>query len=269
MTAKHLAVTIDSADPAAVILADPQRLQQVFWNLLSNAVKFTPPGGSIHLHTKRVGTDVAITVRDNGQGIAREFLPYVFDMFRQADASPTREAAGMGLGLSLVKRFVELQGGEVSAESAGAGRGATFTCRFPAATALTAAEPRFPRRSPRKASDSSGARGFPAIGHHRLQHESFGDQPAFQLPLVHQHRLQIGRVDSAALGPGAADRQAKAVFETAGFEPHRFVAADEQPGNDRGRRIRRGKHSLGLSADAQLGRIQTAHIGTLKWSSKT
>ena len=103
----------------------------MFWNLLSNAVKFTPVGGRVDVASKRVGDHVEIAVRDNGRGMAPDFLPHVFDLFRQADSSPTREAHGLGVGLYLVKQLVELHGGEVSAYSAGEKLGATFTCRFP------------------------------------------------------------------------------------------------------------------------------------------
>jgi signal transduction histidine kinase len=130
ITAKALRVTSAAADGQVAIFADPKRLRQVFWNILSNAVKFTPPRGSIAIRIEPRGSDVEISVTDTGRGISPEFLPHVFEMFRQGDPSPTREVSGMGLGLGLVKRFVELQGGTVTAESAGEGRGATFRCRF-------------------------------------------------------------------------------------------------------------------------------------------
>ena len=130
IVARELKVEVLANDAGARILADPHRLRQVFWNLLSNAVKFTPVGGTIRLQSVLNGSTVEISVRDSGRGISPEFLPHVFEMFRQADPSPTREAAGIGLGLNLVKRLVEMHGGEVSAHSAGVGLGATFTCRF-------------------------------------------------------------------------------------------------------------------------------------------
>src|SRR3954468_6646704 len=130
MAAKDLRVETVWADERVAIAADPKRLRQVFWNLLSNAVKFTPARGSISIRIDRDDREVAITISDTGRGISPEFLPHVFEMFRQADPSSTRDVSGMGLGLGLVKRFVELQGGTVSAESDGVGQGATFTCRF-------------------------------------------------------------------------------------------------------------------------------------------
>jgi signal transduction histidine kinase len=128
---KGLRLDLGPVDDDVIIHADPDRLRQVFWNLLSNAIKFTPPGGSISARVTADDETVAIVVQDSGRGIRKEFMPHVFDMFRQADPSPTRDVSGMGLGLNLVKQFVELQGGTVTAHSDGEGTGATFTCRFP------------------------------------------------------------------------------------------------------------------------------------------
>ena len=112
---------------------DPDRLQQVIWNLLSNAVKFTPSGGTVTISLSRTGATDRLVVRDTGIGIDESFLPNVFDTFRQADASTTRMHGGLGLGLSIVKRLVELHGGQVEAMSEGKGRGATFTVTLPVA----------------------------------------------------------------------------------------------------------------------------------------
>ncbi|MBI1759853.1 MAG: response regulator [Acidobacteria bacterium] len=114
-----------------IITGDPDRLQQVFWNLLSNAIKFTPNNGVVEIKLERADPHVQITVRDTGKGIVPEFLPYVFERFRQADSSNTRRHSGLGLGLALVKQLVELHGGTVQAESAGTGQGATFTVMLP------------------------------------------------------------------------------------------------------------------------------------------
>ena len=110
---------------------DPDRLQQVIWNLLSNAVKFTPPDGRVRIHLRRSAEVDEVIVTDTGIGIDPAFLPNVFDTFRQADASSTRTHGGLGLGLSIVRRLVELHGGDVRAESAGQGTGSTFTVRLP------------------------------------------------------------------------------------------------------------------------------------------
>jgi signal transduction histidine kinase len=121
------------------ILGDLDRMQQVLWNLLSNAVKFTPEGGHISVSLLVANGHVGVEVADSGIGIDPAFLPYVFDRFRQGDASTTRKHAGLGLGLSIVKNLVELHGGTVAARSAGPRRGATFLLRFPLATAFDAA----------------------------------------------------------------------------------------------------------------------------------
>jgi CheY-like chemotaxis protein/two-component sensor histidine kinase len=123
-----------------VVRGDAMRLRQVVWNLLSNAVKFTPRSGRVRLVLRSVRESAEIEVSDTGQGIEPEFLPYVFDRFRQADPSSTRAHRGLGLGLALVKNFVELHGGTVRAESAGAGRGATFVVTLALAVADRAAD---------------------------------------------------------------------------------------------------------------------------------
>ena len=110
---------------------DPVRLQQVIWNLLSNAIKFTPRGGRVQVRLERVNSHVEIIISDTGQGISPEFLPHVFDRFRQADQRSARQHGGMGLGLAIVKHLIELHGGSVDAASAGADKGATFTVRLP------------------------------------------------------------------------------------------------------------------------------------------
>ncbi len=129
-------ITLDySAEPGlGAISADSGRLHQIVWNLLSNAVKFTPQGGKIAVRIEQDGSHAKITVTDTGQGIDPEFLPRVFDRFRQADSSTTRSFGGLGLGLAIVRHLVELHGGTVSAESEGVGKGATFSATFPLLT---------------------------------------------------------------------------------------------------------------------------------------
>jgi signal transduction histidine kinase len=113
------------------ISADSARVHQIIWNLLSNAVKFTPHGGKISLSVDQTGSDARVTVKDTGQGVDPEFLPRVFDRFRQADSSTTRSFGGLGLGLAIVRHLVELHGGTVSAQSDGVGKGAMFSATFP------------------------------------------------------------------------------------------------------------------------------------------
>lgn len=113
------------------VLGDPDRLQQVVWNLLSNAIKFTPQGGRIAVRLQQTVSYVHLRVSDTGKGISAEFLPYVFERFRQADSTSTRAYGGLGLGLAIVRYLVELHGGTVQAESAGENKGATFTVTLP------------------------------------------------------------------------------------------------------------------------------------------
>jgi two-component system CheB/CheR fusion protein len=129
--AKGITLELTRGDTAAVIVADADRMQQVVWNLVSNAVKFTPPGGRVEVSIGRVGRHFQLAVSDTGQGIPPEFLPYVFDRFRQAEGSRARTQPGLGLGLAIVRQLVELHGGSVTAESRGEGQGSTFTIELP------------------------------------------------------------------------------------------------------------------------------------------
>lgn len=118
-------------NPRFLVSGDPGRLQQVIWNLLTNAIKFTPRGGRVEIRLQRVDSEVELAVTDTGIGIAANFLPYVFESFRQADATITRNHGGLGLGLSIVRQLVELHGGTVWAQSPGLDLGSTFTFRLP------------------------------------------------------------------------------------------------------------------------------------------
>jgi signal transduction histidine kinase/CheY-like chemotaxis protein len=128
----QLEVTLDPS--ARHTVGDANRLQQVVWNLLANAIKFTPAGGHIEVKVERANRNLQIRVSDNGQGIGQDFLPFIFEPFRQGDGTTTRQHGGLGLGLALVRHLVELHGGTINAESAGGGRGATFTIKLPLAT---------------------------------------------------------------------------------------------------------------------------------------
>jgi signal transduction histidine kinase/ActR/RegA family two-component response regulator len=119
------------------VSGDPNRLQQIVWNLLSNAVKFTPKAGNVDVIVQRVNSHIELTVRDSGVGIGRDFLPHVFERFRQADSAPTRAYGGLGLGLSIVKHLVELHGGTIRAYSDGENRGSTFVVALPLAPVRT------------------------------------------------------------------------------------------------------------------------------------
>jgi PAS domain S-box-containing protein len=130
------------------VSGDPDRLQQVVWNLLSNAVKFTPKEGRVQVRVERVNSHIEIVISDTGAGIRADFLPYVFERFRQADSGTTRQTAGLGLGLSIVRHIVEMHGGTVDAASEGEGKGSTFRVRLPV---MIVHEPgaREPRAHPR------------------------------------------------------------------------------------------------------------------------
>ena len=138
LTAESRSVRLDATigSDLGTITGDAARLQQVIWNLLSNAIKFTHKGGIVALAVKRESNSVVITVQDDGQGIAPEFLPRVFDRFKQADNSSTRMRGGLGLGLAIVRHLVELHGGSITATSDGIGKGSLFVVTLPAGVAL-------------------------------------------------------------------------------------------------------------------------------------
>lgn len=132
--AKGITVRTELDPKPPRLLGDPNRLQQIIWNLFSNSVKFTEPGGSVDVRLESAGRYARIVVSDTGQGISPEFLPYVFERFRQHDASSRRRQGGLGLGLALVRELVELHGGTVKAASEGEGKGASFTIELPTST---------------------------------------------------------------------------------------------------------------------------------------
>ncbi|MBD2081387.1 response regulator [Leptolyngbya sp. FACHB-17] len=140
-TAKEIEIESIFDPSIGLIIGDPERLQQVVGNLLSNAIKFTPQGGHVVVQLSQIGNQAQITICDNGQGIPAEFLPYVFDRFRQGVHTTTRKHGGLGLGLAIVRHLVEMQGGRVFANSAGEGLGATFTVQLPIQELQLSAQP--------------------------------------------------------------------------------------------------------------------------------
>jgi CheY-like chemotaxis protein/anti-sigma regulatory factor (Ser/Thr protein kinase) len=150
--AKGIRIELSTDAEGALVEGDPDRLQQVLWNLLSNAVKFTPRGGRIEVRIGRVRDSLQVRVSDTGQGISPDFLPHVFERFRQQDATSRRLQGGLGLGLAIVKELVELHGGTVHAESPGEGRGTTITVALPLSTSLTG-----PRGGDAAAPEASGS----------------------------------------------------------------------------------------------------------------
>jgi PAS domain S-box-containing protein len=144
--AKGISLRKSFGEQGGLLSGDNNRLQQIIWNLLSNAVKFTPRDGTVDIIIERVDSHFQLTVKDTGPGIQPEFLPYVFDRFRQADSSLTREHGGLGLGLSIVKQLVCLHGGTVRVESAGEGRGTSFIVNLPCMPVIDA-QPLLPATS--------------------------------------------------------------------------------------------------------------------------
>ncbi len=152
--AKHIQIQTTFNPISGTVSGDTNRLQQVVWNLLSNAVKFTPTGGRVEVQLEQVGMYAQIQVKDTGKGISPDFLPYVFDYFRQEDGTTTRQFGGLGLGLAIVRHFTELHGGTVEADSLGQNLGATFTIRLP--LNIVESEPSSDDRHTESATDLAG-----------------------------------------------------------------------------------------------------------------
>jgi signal transduction histidine kinase/ActR/RegA family two-component response regulator len=227
-----------SLDPAAAkIRGDPNRLQQVVWNLLNNAIKFTPRGGRVSVELQRGEHGVRIAVRDSGEGIKTDFLPLVFDKFRQADASTTRRHGGLGLGLSIVKSLVELHGGTVHAESDGIGKGATFVVDLP----LVASSP--PPETPETLSATPAqpkpANGLPSLA--GLTVLAVDDEPDARTLVQHTLERQGARVFTAASAAEASellDREQVDVILS-------DIAMPDMDGYDFVRQVRRREHARG------------------------
>ena len=188
-------------DPAArPVSGDPNRLQQVFWNLLSNAIKFTPKGGRVQVLLERVNSHLEVSVIDTGEGIAPEFLPHVFDRFRQADASTTRRHGGLGLGLAIVKQLVELHGGSVRVHSDGPGQGTTFRVLLPLTLLHPAPDPvEGERRHPRAGSSglSVASEGIDLAGIKVLVVDDEPDSRALVKRLLEDRQASVRTAGSA------------------------------------------------------------------------
>jgi PAS domain S-box-containing protein len=139
--AKQITVTMSLPPTLGMIVADPTRIQQVIWNLLTNAVKFTPRGGKVEISARRTASQVQVSVTDSGEGIDPQFLPHIFEPFRQAESPQTRVHGGLGLGLSIVRYIAEAHGGTVSASSEGRGKGSTFTVMLPVRSVAASSSP--------------------------------------------------------------------------------------------------------------------------------
>ena len=216
--AKGIRLTVSAAPVAGLVSGDASRLQQVFWNLLTNAVKFTPAGGQVEVRVAADGGEVRVEVSDTGQGIETEFLPHVFDRFRQADQQITRKHGGLGLGLSIVRHLVEAHGGTIRAESAGEGRGATFTITLPLAPEATQTAGEGGEAGPAPA---DAARCPPRLqGLKVLVVDDEPDTREFLRALLEHCDAQVREASSGAEALKALDE----------FEPHVLVSDIGMPG---------------------------------------
>ncbi|WP_437735577.1 response regulator [Sorangium sp. So ce1335] len=224
--AKRLTIDV-SLDPAIEVKGDADRLQQVVSNLTSNALKFTRPGDHILVSLRRAGAYAELTVRDTGEGIAPDFLPFVFERFRQADSTSRRAHAGLGIGLSLVRHIVEAHGGSVVAESPGLQKGSTFVVRLPLlgiGRSPLAGSPREARSRVHASHPSHACSAAPSDlgGLHVLLVEDDADARELLQEVLSQHRAEVTAVASA--------REALAAFVAA--RPHVLVSDIAMPGED-------------------------------------
>jgi len=211
--------------PECLVFGDPQRLQQVVWHLLSNAIKFTPRGGRAKVTLRTIGGQCQVIVSDTGAGIANELLPYVFDRFWRTEAPDEHRYSGLGLGLSLAKRLVELHGGTVTATSPGLNQGATFTVALP-------------RVAPRQSQDNGDY-----TEHETQEHVAPADVPTHQIDLTGLRVLVVDdepdtldllrRVLSDSQAQVAAAPSVEAALATLGtFNPHVLLSDVSMPGRD-------------------------------------
>ena len=247
--AKSVALTLDLAPGAGFLDGDADRLQQVIANLLSNAVKFTPAGGAVHVSLTSSAAEAVMRVSDTGAGIAPDFLPLVFDRFRQADASSTRRHGGLGLGLAIVQHVVDLHGGAIRAESQGVGQGSIFTVRLP-------------RRAPAEiAHGASAALQLPSTepitgtlqGLHVLLVDDELDTRALVQTVLERAGARVTSVESVA--------QALAVLADPGAPAHDVLVSDiAMPGEDGYTLMRRLQERDDGQARARLPAVAlTAH----------
>ena len=184
-------------DPeAGPVSGDPERLQQILWNLLSNAVKFTNRSGKVQVRLERVNSHVEVSVSDTGIGISPEFLPHVFERFRQADAGITRERGGLGLGLSIARQLTELHGGSIDASSAGPGQGSTFRVKIPVMIVHPVRE-ELPRVHPRASSPAADATGVDLGGIHVLAVDDEADALALVCEVLEAAGARLTTAQSA------------------------------------------------------------------------
>jgi PAS domain S-box-containing protein len=199
--AKEIALELDLPPGLPRVLGDPDRLQQVVWNLVSNAVKFTPQHGRIEVRLAKADSHISLQVRDSGKGITPDFLPFVFDRFRQADSTSTRSHGGLGLGLAIVRHLVELHGGTVAAESGGEGNGAVFTVNLPLMAPAEAAG------APPRAADAESAEEVRLDGVRVLVLEDENDVRDFLCMSLVQYGAEVSAFATTAEALQALEEQ--------------------------------------------------------------
>ena len=220
--ARGIALESELEPGSGLTRGDPHRLQQVLWNLLSNAIKFTGSGGRVKVRMRRAGQEIEIEVADTGQGIAPEFLPHVFERFRQADSSNTRQHAGLGLGLAIVKQLVELHGGEVSVHSKGVDRGATFRVRLPVVAAGGGARPSTFTPAPVAVARAGDAGGGSLVGRRLLVVDDEADARQLIEHLLRAAGAEVRSVESAE----------QALQAMASFRPEVLLSDIAMPGEN-------------------------------------
>jgi PAS domain S-box-containing protein len=220
--ARHLSVQTERGEGDLSIYGDPHRVQQVVVYQLTNAIKFTEIGGSIRVGAHEKDDELVVSVIDDGQGISPEFLPHLFDAFRQEDAATTRRHEGLGLGLSIVRRIVEMHGGRVSAHSEGTGKGATFCLFFPSLAASKAA-----------GEDAQGAGSAAAKPDEPLEPSRLRGLRVLLVDDDADARLVVRRLlDDFAVDTVEADSVAEAMQQVARHAPHLLVSDISMPGDD-------------------------------------
>jgi CheY-like chemotaxis protein/two-component sensor histidine kinase len=246
--AKGIALEARLPEEARTVVVDPDRIQQVLWNLLSNAIKFTPGGGRVEVALEQRPAEACIVVADTGDGISPAFLPYVFDRFRQAEASSTRTYGGLGLGLAIVRHLVELHGGTVRVASAGPGQGTAFTVTLPIRPGLRAASPGVivPRATGRGGRPRAGALAGVVV----LLVEDADDTRDFLAAVLTQHGATVAAVGSAAAARESLARRT----------PH-VIVSDIGMGGEDGYALIREIRARGDEARAVPAVALTAYAG--------
>jgi CheY-like chemotaxis protein len=225
--AKKIRLEFAPSSSYCLLVADPERLQQAIWNLLSNAVKFSDAGGRVRVSLSQKAAHTVLMVEDNGRGIEPALLTVIFDRFKQADSSTTRRLGGLGLGLSLVRHIIELHGGHVSADSAGAGKGARFTITLPTRAVLPESPPA--SASPESEALSAAAPGLRVSGLRVLVVDDEPDACNLIATVLVEAGAQVQTARSAAEGFAAFRR----------FHPDVLISDIGMPGEDGYSLIRR------------------------------